>query len=284
MPENRNHSRVAVQIEVSIHCDNGSVYRGIIKDLSISGVNIKISKVYDMGTCSNGSLKMKLGPKDNPFVVEIHGELVRIEQDTIIYRLVGSDPTNFQLLKKAILNHTSDPENVLDEIKYNPDISLNSLYLPAMRDAIGHFLQHAVESIFKIYLNTEVSIVAEKELPPLTDIVVSGVSSFNGAIYGSTVLVTDLSFAQKLVAELLEQDHEDIDKELIVDGFGEMANMISGGIQTDLSEEYENISLIPPMVFIGAQCMYGSDQLFSVRKNFHCHIGYFSVDCLFSIV
>lgn len=285
MADNRSNSRVEVPIEVSLHCDNGSVYRGNIKDISMSGVKIKITKIHDLGFCSRGLLKMRCGSDENPCVAELHGELVRLEQDTLIYKLLGTDLKNFNQLKKAILEHAADPDKVIDEIKYNPDLSLNSLYMPAMNAAIGQFVIGAVQSIFAIYLDLEVELLTQEQSQPVPDISVSGISSFNGALYGSVVLVAELGFAQDVVAGLLEiEERGSIETSMIVDGFGELTNMIAGGVQTGLSEEYENVSLIPPVVFVGTQCMYGSDKLYSVKNYFNCKLGNFSVDCLFSIV
>lgn len=256
----------------------------MIQDLSIAGVNIRVHKIYDLGPCSDGVLKMKIGSKENPYLIEVQGELVRFDHDTIVYKLVGSTLDNFQHLKKAILDHTSTPENVIKEIQFNPELSLNSLYLPAMQEAISCFVQDAVQSVFKVYLETDVSTVQATQADTPSDITVTGISSFNGALYGSVILMADLAFAQSVIANLLELKQKMIDMPMIVDGFGEMTNMIAGGVQTGLAEEYENIFLIPPTVFVGAQCVYGSDQLFSIKNYFHCPMGSFSVDCLFSIV
>ncbi|MBF0147524.1 MAG: chemotaxis protein CheX [Magnetococcales bacterium] len=285
MPDNRKHSRVVPPIDVSIHCDNGTVYRGVVNDISVAGVNIKISKVYDMGLCQEGLLKMKFGSHEDPYVAEFIGEVVRCDQNSITYKLKESDPNNFKLLKKTILDYAAHPKEVIDEIKFNPGLSLNSLYLPAMRDSILSFIQEAVKSIFSIYLETEVLVVsrASREVDA-DDVKISSVCGFNGALYGSIIVVSEIVFAKALVAKLLELEPGQVSMPTIIDGFGELSNMISGGVQSGLSEEYENISLIPPMVFVGHQCTYSSDQLFNVRADFDCLFGPFSVECFFSIV
>lgn len=284
MSNRRSHSRVTSPIEVSIHCDNGSVYRGEVKDFSISGINVKITNVFDLGPCAHGLLKMKLGSNENPYVAEFYGDVVRTEQNMIVYQLLGSDLSNFQHLKKTILAQASSPERMIKEIQRNPEVSLNSMYMPAMREALSAFIRNAVKSVFKIYLKTEVTLEEKAKTESPVDITVSGISSFNGSLHGSVILLADFNFAKIIVANLLELGQKSIDMPLIIDGFGEMTNMIAGGVQTGLSEEYENISLIPPTVFIGGQCMYGSEKLYSVKNHFCCQLGSFSIDCLFSVV
>ncbi|MBF0110905.1 MAG: chemotaxis protein CheX [Magnetococcales bacterium] len=285
MTEKRRHSRVTPPIEVSIHCDNGTVYRGMIQDISMAGVNIRISKIHDMGFCHDGLLKMKFGTNEDPYIAEFIGEVVRCDANSIIYKLKESDPNNFKMLKKIILDHASEPQSLIDEIKFNESLSLNSLYLPAMRESIRVFMQEAVRSIFQVYLETEAFSVTRSDAPPdMESVNISGICGFNGALYGSIIVVAELSFARLLVSRLLELEPEKINMPTIVDGFGELANMISGGVQSGLSEEYENISLIPPMVFVGNQCTYSSDQLFNVRNDFDSTFGPFSVECFFSIV
>ncbi|HIJ84654.1 MAG: type IV pilus assembly PilZ [Magnetococcales bacterium] len=281
---NRKHTRITPPIEVSVHCDSGSVYRGMVRDISVSGVNIKISKVHDMGLCTEGLLKMQLGTNENPYVAEFLGKVVRCEQDSIVYQLRASDPINFKLLKKTILNHTTNPREIIDEIIFNPDISLNNLYLPAMKQSIIDFLHDSVKSIFDVFLEKSVSVVTEGTHENIEEKKMSCVCGFNGSIYGNIILIADLGFATSLVEALLEVDSKKVTMPMMIDGFGELANMISGGIQSGLSEEYENISLIPPLVFVGDHCTYKSDQLFSVRSSFYCPFGPFSVECFFSIV
>ena len=141
MPNRRSHARVKSLIAVSIHCDNGSVYRGEVKDLSFTGIKIKVTNIFDMGPCSHGSLKMKLGTNENPFIAEFNGEVVRFEKKIIVYQLTGADLRNFQQLKKAILDQALDPEKAIKEIQHNPELSLNSLYMPAMKEALSCFIQ-----------------------------------------------------------------------------------------------------------------------------------------------
>ncbi len=279
---NRVNTRVESPMEVSVHCENGTVYRGVVKNLSISGVKITVSKIYDLGPCSNGILKMQVGARDNPYIAEIFGKLVRYDHDSIVYELVESDIQSFNRLKRAILDNADDPAQVITEIQSNSDVSINSMYVPAMKDAVANFVVSSTKEIFKVFLGQDVSVT---HTPPiLPDIVVSGISSFNGALYGNIVLTSDMGFSREVIAKLLETDKKYIDDALIIDGFGELTNMISGGVQTGLHDEYENLTMIPPMVFIGSQCRYGSDQLFSVKINFASPSGRFFVDALFSIV
>lgn len=282
--DRRVFSRTAPPMEVAVHCNDGSVYRGIVTDLSIASIRVEIFTVYTVGRCGNGTLKLQLGTKSAPYIAEVHGEMIRLEGNTVVYKMLNADLNSFQTLKKAILGHASDPESLIREIQHHPELSLNSLYLPAMQEAITGFVQQAVTSVFAIYLDQEISVIPENASEPIVDLSVSGISSFNGALFGSVIMTTCFSYAKQVVATLSETTLKDLDLPLLIDGFGEITNMIAGGVQTGLAEEYENISLIPPTVFIGAQCVYGSEQLFSVKNHFRSTTGTFRVDCLFSII
>ncbi|MEO5355064.1 MAG: chemotaxis protein CheX [Magnetococcus sp. XQGC-1] len=284
MSDNRRHTRVKPPIEVSVQCENGSVYRGTINDLSVSGVHIKLSSVFDLGPCLNGLVKMKLGADDAPYVAEFSGEIVRIEKDSVVCGMKGADPESFQQLKKVILEYANDPKKIIEEIKINQGVSLNNLYLPAMRGAIGYFLTDSVESVFGSFFQMDVVETDQWVHEGMTCTKVTGICGFNGALFGSVILIAYIDFARKFVSELLELDAPVESIPTVIDGFGELANMISGGVQTGLAEEYENISLIPPLVFFGDQCDYGGSHLYSVKKFYQCRLGSFSVDCLFSIV
>lgn len=284
MKNKRRHARTTLPVDVSIHCDNGSVYRGVVKNLSMSGIHIHIAKVHDMGFCENGLLKMRCGLKDDPLIAEFSGKIVRCEQDSLVYQLRRSDPASFKKLKKIILRHADDPLALLSEMKCSTDLSLNYLYLPAMRESIRFLIQNAVESIFRVYFDQSVEIIPERPAETPDELKISSLCGFNGSIFGNVVLGAEMPLARELVAQLMEQKPSEVDRKHVIDGFGELCNMIAGGIQCGLSEEYENISLIPPVVFIGDHCSYSSDQLYSVKTYFQCNPYPFVVECLFSIV
>ncbi|MBF0422534.1 MAG: chemotaxis protein CheX [Magnetococcales bacterium] len=284
MANKRKHSRTAIPVDVSIHCGNGSVYRGIVRNISMSGVNINIIKVHDMGYCKDGLLKVRCGPKDNPMIAEFSGEIVRYEDDSLIYQLHHSDPVSFKRLKQMILGRMENPLDLLREMKYNADFSLNYLYLPAMRESIRLFVQNSVESVFGVYFDHSVTTVHACPSDSLGDLRITSLSGFNGSVFGNVILMAGLPLARGLIAKLLEQKNSDVDLPHIIDGFGELCNMIAGGVQCGLAEEYENISLIPPVIFVGDHCNYNSAQLYSVKTHFQCNDGYFIVECLFSVV
>lgn len=151
---NRNNSRVTLPLEVLIHCDNGSNFQGVVKDISISGVNIKISTTYDLRSCLGGLLIVKFGSKDDPYAAEFFFETARFDHDSVTCILKETDMASFRNLKMAILRHALNPEKLINEIKFNQNLSINSLYLPALMESISSLIKDSVESIFRIYLET----------------------------------------------------------------------------------------------------------------------------------
>ncbi|MBF0420066.1 MAG: chemotaxis protein CheX [Magnetococcales bacterium] len=284
MTNKRKHSRTQLPVEVSIHCDNGSVYRGVVKNISMSGINISIIKIHDMGYCENGLLKMRCGSKEDPLIAEFSGKIIRCEQDSLVYQLRQSDPVSFKRLKKIILHHADDPHGLLKEMRYSSDFSLNYLYMPAMRESIRYLIHQAVESVFRVYFDRTVQSLPACPTDTSDKLKITSLCGFNGSIFGNVILVAEVPLARGLVGKLLEQHVSAVDMPHVIDGFGELCNMIAGGIQSGLSEEYENISLIPPVIFIGDHCSYSSDQLYSVKTHFQCNLGPFVVECLFSVV
>ncbi|MEO5376829.1 MAG: chemotaxis protein CheX [Magnetococcus sp. DMHC-6] len=281
--EKRKLQRAKAPMEVSILCDSGSIYRGTIIDISLAGVKIDIFKICDMGLreCEEGILKIHLGGKVDPHIAEVTGKILRKDENTVIYALNKASLKDFMELKKTVIKYIGMPEKVIEEVRHHPNIGLNCLYIPAMNEAIEMFVTQAVKDIFAIYLNTEVQSGAPVNFPDLS---VTGVSAFNGALYGNIILRASFNTAGQWIRALLEISKDKINNRLIIDGFGEITNMIAGGVQTGLSEQYENISLVPPLVFIGSQCQYGSDLLFSLKNHFKSDVGDFSVESLFTII
>ncbi len=78
----------------------------------------------------------------------------------------------------------------------------------------------------------------------------SAVIGYSEAIQGSLHLSGSKSAVLKLASALLGEDRGDMDADM-KDAFGEMANMVAGGVQSRLEAELGAIQMSPPVIISG---------------------------------
>ncbi|ABK44277.1 inhibitor of MCP methylation-like protein [Magnetococcus marinus MC-1] len=79
---------------------------------------------------------------------------------------------------------------------------------------------------------------------------ICAVVGYNQGLEGSVRLSAPTAGALKVAGALLGEERDSMDAEM-QDGFGEMANMVAGGIQSRLEADLGAIGMTPPMVVRG---------------------------------
>lgn len=94
---------------------------------------------------------------------------------------------------------------------------------------------------------------------------------------GGLCLAAPEKGALKLSASLLMESRQEMDDEMI-DGFGELANMIAGGLQLRMEPTIGPVSIAPPI------CTYGIDVETSFDYRFECVSQYFAIEGFYFVV
>ncbi|MEG3641128.1 chemotaxis protein CheX [Magnetococcus sp. PR-3] len=111
----------------------------------------------------------------------------------------------------------------------------------------------------------------------------SALIMLRGAVNGGLFLSAPEHVAMAMTGGLLGEEPEEMNED-VFDGFGEVANMIAGSIQTELSEEHGEINLSPPEIlgqggtFEADTSSYGH----SVRQFFKTPTGPFFVEIFYT--
>lgn len=79
-----------------------------------------------------------------------------------------------------------------------------------------------------------------------------GVIGISGSLRGKVVLAVPAVVARKLVARMLGSDPEEHD---VVDGVGELVNVVAGGAKTMLGETRPGLALTVPNVVVGSSLL-----------------------------
>lgn len=138
-------------------------------------------------------------------------------------------------------------------------------------------IKESVHDVFLAFLSIETKpgpMITKKEddiyKPPETEVTV--IVNFSGGIHGGVHLASPLHLALKLASSFSGEEAYDTLFGEAGDGFGELGNMIAGGVQTKLSDRFGEINLTPPTI------IYGTDYTLQYKANFDSVKQYFKSD------
>ncbi|MEG3641054.1 chemotaxis protein CheX [Magnetococcus sp. PR-3] len=145
----------------------------------------------------------------------------------------------------------------------------------------------SVHEIFLAFLMLEVTpgpVIAKPEFQPYAppDSEATALVGFGGGLKGGIHLSCPMYVAAALAGSFSGETYEDLKNEEAADGFGELCNMVAGGLQTRLGEKYGDIALTPPTVITGTSyAMQYSTKLNSIKQYFKIEHGPFFVEGFF---
>ncbi|MBF0147161.1 MAG: chemotaxis protein CheX [Magnetococcales bacterium] len=119
-----------------------------------------------------------------------------------------------------------------------------------MIDSLLAALSEAVIEIAQTMLFIEIAVGPSRVQGELQNADVSAVVGYGGGLNGGLRLGGSLEVALRLAGALVGEPRIAWDQEL-EDAFGEMANMIAGGVQSRVEATLGPITLTPPMVIQG---------------------------------
>ncbi|HAT49746.1 MAG: chemotaxis protein CheX [Nitrospirae bacterium] len=157
-----------------------------------------------------------------------------------------------------------------------------------MKLEFAKMIKDSVQELFEAYMPVEVTpgpMVSKKEADPYRppDTEVTAVINFSGGIQGGVHLACPTHTAVELAASFADEDFKVISGEA-GDAFGEMNNIIAGGLQTRLSDHYGSINLTPPTMITGTDYeMHYKTNFHSIKQYFKCDSGPFFVEFFFYI-
>lgn len=149
-------------------------------------------------------------------------------------------------------------------------------------------IKDAVREMFSAYLVMELEdgpTVKKKDedvyRPPSSEVTV--VVNYSGGINGGIHLAAPLHTAMEMASSFAGENYDSMVGEA-GDGFGELANIIAGGLQTRLGKGFGNINLTPPTLITGTDYkMQYKSNFDNVKQYFKCEAGLFFVEFFFYV-
>ncbi|MEO5340240.1 MAG: chemotaxis protein CheX [Magnetococcus sp. MYC-9] len=163
---------------------------------------------------------------------------------------------------------------------------MEDLSSASVKKEIASLIKDSVQDVFRTFLSVDVTpgpMVTKRDAdiyrPPATEVTV--VINFSGGIHGGVHLASPLQLALASATAFAGETYETIIGEA-GDGFGELGNMIAGGLQTRLANRFGDIHLTPPTIISGSDyhMQYKTD-FDSIKQYFKCSMGSFYVEFFF---
>ncbi|MBF0587493.1 MAG: chemotaxis protein CheX [Magnetococcales bacterium] len=292
--EQRKKTRVPIHLKAEITTPEGERIEVLTETISFSGVKLKLPDVHlewAVGFPLESYFTLKIffpAGDDDTFIIDLQCRLIRKEARFLGAALLGIDLDSYETFKFMLINHSTAPTQILQEVNRKPGITVERIEERLLKGIVGKYLCEAMDEISTSFLR--LLVIPGKEVqqnsvdpydPPLANI--TATVAFNGVIKGGVHLSMPYDAAFTLAGALAQESFSHVETEMI-DACGELANLLAGGIQTRLSSEYEDINLTPPEVIFGGDYHIAMhNDLSSVRQYFQVDSFPFFAEFFFSI-
>ncbi|ABK44039.1 type IV pilus assembly PilZ [Magnetococcus marinus MC-1] len=285
----RSTTRLDIAVPAVLMLGSLHQMQGVTKNISFSSVHIEYRQslaAHHLGEACQ--VQLQLPTDDGEAWVELEGRITRQDEFGLGVQFTHTDTSNYRKFKCFLSKHAENPNQLIQEMVRHPELSMNVVHIGFMKEELSGFITDAVNEIFIAFLAQDVhkgpTVIKqdfEDYVPPEAE--ATAVVNFNGALTGGIHLSAPMHVVIALANSFSGEEANSFTDPMVVDAFGEMANLITGGVQTRLSGEFENIQLTPPTVVYGKQygIVYQRD-LNSVKQYFLAPFGPFFVECFFA--
>lgn len=127
MHENRKHTRLPLQLTAEITLSNGTLYRGITKNISFGGIFFKISGSTRLKRGEQCHFSIILQEGSERLSIDFNSEVVHTRRSGVGLRFIsieGADAYNH--FKNLMVMNSPDPDTLLEELERHPGILLRN--------------------------------------------------------------------------------------------------------------------------------------------------------------
>ena len=141
----------------------------------------------------------------------------------------------YKLNKMNLESHSFDSSDVL-EIKTKVNVQ--------------ELVDVVIDDIFREMISMPLDrSTARKALPIVMPAILSCIE-FSGFVNGQVQMITSFHFAKEIAAAMMGMSPDEIDQDLASDSIGELTNMLSGNLQSRISDGGHSCTIRPPKVSI----------------------------------
>ena len=291
----RRHRRVLFETSVTITFGNDHVHYGTTYDISISGLRVTdLDRTLIQHVGGTAKLMIKLPVGETSYKLSLTGQILRADPESISLRFLELDHSNYELINRFLKEQT-DPRGSRSLLGSNGTdtsrLEHYEVHTRILKSELPEHLAEAVKDMFVTYMGQTVqaiSTVAKEDFedyaPPEAEL--TGIINFSGSLEGGIHLSSPLHVGLRIASLFGGEEYGTVDdySNEALDAFGEVCNILSGGLTEKIAHIFNDIHLAPPYVISGGQLNTHYDKrLSSVKIYFNSSMGPFLAECFFMI-
>lgn len=145
-------------------------------------------------------------------------------------------------------------------------------------DQLLEFIKEGIQEIASTMLFIEITPADAEKFHFADPIDFVATIIFGDGLRGGLCLAAPESGALKLAETLLMENRQTMDEEMM-DGFGELANMVAGGVQMRVEPTLGQVTIAPPSIVYGLDAEAPFDETYTlVSQYFEVEGQYFAVE------
>jgi len=122
---NRKHTRLPVQVTAELLFDDLQLYRGTTQNISFGGAYIQLASHHDVPPANFCQMTLVLREEPERTAIQIKCEVVHADSNGVGLRIHAINIDGYKDFKQLMISHTPAPDVLLEELRNNPNPSLN---------------------------------------------------------------------------------------------------------------------------------------------------------------
>ena len=118
--EKRRFSRICLKMTADLTVNEQRYSFPRVANISIGGCRLESGAIFDQGAACRFWLPLE--PTEPNLGVEVFGEIVRCDGETVSVRFTRIDPNSLFMLQNILRYNASDPEKIEEEISEHPGL------------------------------------------------------------------------------------------------------------------------------------------------------------------
>ena len=125
MKEHRKHTRLPLELVAEIKLANGTIYKGVTKNISFGGVFFRISGFTGLKEGDRCIFAIILREEADRLSIDFSIEVVHIQNSGMGLRFISINGADaYTHFKNLMVMNSPDPDKLLEELELHPGIVL----------------------------------------------------------------------------------------------------------------------------------------------------------------
>jgi len=123
--ENRKHTRLPIHVRAELQLAGHRTHRGTTLNISFGGACVQLPGRYDIHPGEACHLTLVLQDEPERTTIDIRCEVAHAENNDLGLHFLGITVDTYQDFRQLMINHSPDPELLLEELRNNPGLVMH---------------------------------------------------------------------------------------------------------------------------------------------------------------